>query len=873
MIFAIMLFSTFITAANNNQPAKRVYNTSGQTARDLVIDGKPDEDCWKTARWESNFIQYQPAEGGKASEKTEFAILFDAHNMYIAAKCHDSNADSIVKRITRRDNIDGDAFVIQIDSYFDKKSAFSFWVTAAGVKRDEFISNDGNEDSSWDAVWDAKTSTDSGGWYAEIKIPLTQLRFEGGADQTWGLQVARIVYRNQETTVWQQATRKVNGWVSQYGELTGMQNIRSKKIAEVRPYFVARADTYPKEVSNPFKKSGSEFLLNGGVDGKFGITNNLTLDFTINPDFGQVEADPSEVNLTSFETFFQEKRPFFVEGKNIFSFQLALGDGSLGNENLFYSRRVGRAPHYSPSTEDGEYCDIPEFTRIIGAAKISGKTKDGWSLGLLESVTSNEYARVKGSGTDKRILTEPLTNFTIARIQKDFNNGNTILGGMATSVNRNISNSHLDFLHKNAYSGGIDFAHYWHNKDWEININTYWSRVEGSREAITATQKSSAHYFQRGDATHKELDTNRTSLTGSGGKFLIGKMGGQFKFMTAVTWKSPELELNDAGYMRTSDNIFQLAWAQYRIVKPIWIIRSFSVNFNQYTEWTFAGENTTNGGNINTNTTFKNYIYMGAGYNFSFAALSVTALRGGPAIKYPGNNSAWLYLESNEQKKFGCSLYLSTGASAIKSNNIENSYEVGLQYKPTNSLNMSVSGSYSLSMRELQYVKSFSINSSKEYLFARIDQRTFSGSVRVNYNITPDLSLQYWGQPFISAGGYSQFKRAADTKSESYKERFHVYGANELSYNQTDNNYSIKRNSGSTLHTFDNPDFNVKEFLSNMVLRWEYKPGSTLYFVWSQSRERDDSNGRFGFNDNLSELFSKKPNNVFLVKLSYRFGR
>lgn len=853
-----------------SQTSKRVYKTKNISTPPL-LDGKLNDDCWIDANWQNDFIQYQPAEGKEASQKTEFAILFDEHNIYIAAKCFDTKPDSIEKRITRRDNLEGDGFIVQIDSYFDKRTAFAFCVSASGVKKDQFVSTNG-EDNSWDAVWYAKTSSDEKGWYAEMKIPLTQLRYEGGNDPKWGIQVGRIVFRNQETTIWQPASRKNNGWVAQYGELTGMNNLKSRKIFEIVPYSVARYDTYEKDAENPFMSSGNKSALTLGIDGKAGITNNLTLDFTVNPDFGQVEADPSEVNLSSFETFFSEKRPFFVEGKNIFSFQMALGDGDVGNENLFYSRRIGRRPHYSPSLEDNEYAYIPEFTRIIGAAKLSGKTKDGWSIGVLESMTSSEFAKISGNGQRKE-MTEPLTNFAVARFSKDMNKGNTVIGGMLTAVHRNLKEEQLDFLHKAAYTGGIDLSHQWHNKDWQLDINTYFSRVEGSNEAMIATQRASTHNFQRSDATHLQVDSLKTSLNGTGGKVQIGKMGGQFRYMFATMWKSPQLEVNDAGFMRISDDILQIAWANYRILKPTSIFRTFNVNFNQHTEWNFAGDKTGIGGNMSLNMQFKNYWFVAAGFNVNGNSLSTTSLRGGPAIKNPGSGSFFVFLESNEQKKFVVNASFNAGMSLIRENYEGISYDGGFDYKPTKSLQLSVQAGFTHDQREMQYISEEEYNNQKDYLFGRINQRTFSGNIRINYNITPDLSIQYWGQPFISAGKYTSIKKTTDTRAAEYHDRFRVFTQQELSYNSEDNTYTVSSNIGNELYTFDNPDFNVKEFLSNMVLRWEYKPGSTLYMVWSQKRDKYDNEGGFGLSDNMNQLFSKKPYNIFLLKFSYRFGR
>lgn len=852
---------------------KKEYFIGERGKNEISIDGKLDEPVWQNATWQDDFTQYEPSEGKKPSQKTEFAILLDENHLYIGFKCWDSSPDSIVQRLTRRDEMDGDFVAVQFDSYFDKRTAFSFMANAAGIKNDFIISNDGeNEDNTWDPIWMVKTSRDNKGWYSEMKIPLTQLRFKGDSEQTWGLQIGRMLFRKQEVSLWQASSKKTSGWVSQYGELRGLKNLKSRKVADFIPYVVARTDRFEKEEGNPFKQSGKKNQLDGGLDGKIGLTNNLTLDFTINPDFGQVEADPSQVNLTSFETFFQEKRPFFIEGKNILSFPLMFGDGDLASENLFYSRRIGRRPHNSPDLADDEYMKAPEFTSILGAAKVTGKTKSGWSLGLLESLTSEEFARIS-NGSERREMIEPFTNYTIGRVQKDFNKGNTLLGGIFTSVNRNLAEEQLNYLHKSAYSGGIDFIHKWHNKDWEFDFSTYFSRVEGSTEAIKNTQESWIHGFQRPDASYLKLDSSRTSLSGQGGKIVFGKYGGKLKFMAATAWKSPGLELNDVGYMRQADNILEVIWVGYRIFEPFSIFRNLNLNFNQWTEWNFGGELTGPGGNINAHTQLKNYWNFHWGVNINGEGLSSAELRGGPALKVTGTKNMWFAFGSNDQKRLtGEAQFMVLGGNE---NNSKKMFDCGISfgYRPSKNLKITLSPNFNKNNDELQYVTQQDYSNKTDYIFARIHQRTLSASLRINYIITPNLSIQYWGQPFLASGKYTEFKRITNSRANKYTDRFALLGGNELVYNAADEIYQVSDLTGNQLYTFDQPDFNFKEFLSNMVIRWEYLPGSTIYLVWSQNRNQSVANGSFHFRDDLNDLFNEKPYNVFLVKMSFRLGR
>jgi len=870
-LLSVYLFTTTCLFAQT-QPKKEYYATECSKT-DLSIDGKLDEPAWQKANWKDDFIQFEPSEGKNPRQKTEFAILLDENYIYMGFKAWDTSPDSIVQRLTGRDQLDGDFVSVQFDSYFDKRTAFSFTVNAAGIKYDFMLSNDGEvEDNTWDPIWLVKTSRDSLGWYAEMRIPLTQLRFEGNSQQTWGLQVGRMLFRKQEVSLWQPASKKNSGWVSQYGELKGLKNLKSRKVADLMPYVVARTDRYEKEPGNPFKESGKKNHLDAGLDGKIGLTNNLTLDFTINPDFGQVEADPSQVNLTSFETFFQEKRPFFIEGKNILSFPLMFGDGDLAAESMFYSRRIGRRPHNNPELADGEYIDAPEFTSILGAAKITGKTKNGLSLGFLESLTSEEFAKISNNHQRSEMI-EPFTNYTIGRVQKDFNGGNTLLGGMITSVNRNLDDKQLDYLHKNAFTGGFDFVHKWHNKDWEFDFSSYFSRVEGSTEAITNTQKSWLHGFQRPDAAYLKFDSTRTSLMGQGGKIVFGKMGGKLKFMAATAWKSPGLELNDVGYMRQADDILEVVWVGYRFYEPFSIFRYLNLNMNQWTEWNFNGELTGPGGNINGNTQLKNYWNLFFNTNYNGEGLSSTELRGGPAIKLPGNKSFSLSVSSNDQKKLTAGLDFMAFEGNIKNTKQMINYGIVIGYRPSKNLKITLSPNFSTNNDELQYVTQQDYANKTDYVFARINQKTLSASLRINYNITPDLSIQYWGQPFLSSGKYSRFKKITDARAENFTDRFSVFPGNEIAYSPSAEQYQVADQLGNRLYSFDQPDFNVKEFLSNMVIRWEYLPGSTIYVVWSQTRNHSISNGNFNFHSDLTQLFDNKPYNIFLLKMSFRIGR
>ncbi|MQY78871.1 MAG: hypothetical protein GH151_06705, partial [Bacteroidetes bacterium] len=623
--------------ARKTSTEKKIFRAIRVESRSPVIDGILDDPVWQNLEWESGFIQQQPYEGKDPSQETAFKILYDDNNVYVAFRAYDASPDSIVKRMTRKDEIDGDIVAIQLDSYYDRRTAFTFMVNAAGVKMDGVFSNDGeNEDWTWDPIWHVKTNSDEEGWTAEMKIPLSQLRFDKEEDQVWGLQVVRLLFRKEELSIWQFIPRDAPGWVHQFGELHGISGIKPKRQIEIAPYTVGNMERFEKEEGNPFA-TGKSSNLNIGVDGKIGITNNMILDFTMNPDFGQVEADPSQVNLTAYEIFFEEKRPFFIEGKNILSFPLMFGDGDMASENMFYSRRIGRRPHSYPNTEDGEYADIPINTSILGAAKLTGKTKNGLSIGILESITAKEKAEINNEGIKRFETVEPLTNYSVSRVQKDFNKGNTILGGMFTTTNRKIENPDLNFLHTSAYSGGLDFTHQWKDRTYSFSLKNYFSQVKGSEEALIRTQSSSARYFQRPDNDYVKFDSSRTSLSGYGGVLAAGKFAnGHWRYAGIISWKSPGLELNDVGFMTSADEILQVFWVGYRIWEPFSIFRNLNVNLNQWNVFDFGGNHTVTGGNINLHMQFKNYWSLSTGINPQGNATSNSILRGGPSFLTPG---------------------------------------------------------------------------------------------------------------------------------------------------------------------------------------------------------------------------------------------
>lgn len=847
---------------------KRVYTTKSIPVQaSPVIDGKLDDKSWEAVAWTCDFVEREPDENTDPTEQTKFKIIYDKKYLYLAFKCYDKSPKDIVKRLSRRDGFEGDWVEVNIDSYNDKRTGFSFTSSVSGVKGDEFISNNGNIwDGSWNPIWFLKTNIDEEGWTAELKIPFSQLKFGNAEEQVWGIQVQRRFFRAEERSVWQRIPQDAPGWVSQFGELRGLKGIEPQQQLEIQPFVVAQAETYQKEEGNPFRP-GSDEKINGGVDAKIGITNDLTLDLTINPDFGQVEADPAAIALDGFQVFFKEQRPFFVENKNIFDF--AFADGS---DNIFYSRRIGRSPQGFVSLGSDEFAQKPNNTTILGAAKFSGKTKNGWSVGVLETVTDKEHAKISNGIANRKELVEPLTNYFVARAQKDFNNRNSYIGTIFTSTLRNLEDGELNFLRKSAFTGGVDFQHNWKNRKYFLNGNFVASHISGSKEAITLTQQSLTHLFQRVDASHVAVDPTKTSLIGTGGKIQIGKSSeGHWRYNGAFMWRSPELEINDIGFLRQADEIKQTSNVYYQTLKPFGSFRKINLGFNQFAGFDFEGNFNRLQTGINTTLNFKNNWIVNSEVVYKPFIYTNTILRGGPRFRFSEEAFKYITVNSDARKKFryNFGVYDSTGK--------ENSYsylefDSGFTYQPFNAFTFTLSPNYNINKNKTQYVTEADYVSQKRYITASLEQNTLSATLRLDYSINPNLTIQYYGQPFISRGLYKSFNYITNPTAHNYKDRVAIYNPAQIGYASATDSYLVDEDrNGVVDYEIANPDFSEVQFRSNLVVRWEYIPGSELFFVWSQGLNGMANPREDLFRGLDSQILDKKPENIFLIKATYRF--
>jgi len=819
--------------------ATAVLVTEGEP---IVIDGRMDEGTWERAGRITDFVQREPAEGQAPSHATEARVAYDGSALYVAIRAFDSDPDRIVGILTRRDQHSPSDWVkVVVDSYLDRRSAYEFAVNPVGVKRDRYYFNDGPSDDSWDAVWDVQVARDREGWRAEFRIPFSQLRFNGTEGGPVGFAIVREVGRLNEISTWPLLSRNANGFVSQFGELQGIRLGGTPQRLELMPYTLGELETHGVEVGNTLERSpdpGGAL----GLDLKYAVTPGLTLTASVNPDFGQVEADPAVVNLDAFEAFFPERRPFFVEGSGTFRFNMDCNDGNC--TGLFYSRRIGRAPQGVPITDAAEFSASPETATIIGAAKLTGRV-GSFSVGGLSAVTAGEDAVIAGAaGINRRgQIVEPLTAYSVARMRREYGNQSS-LGFMFTSTNREITND-VSFLTDNAYTGGVDY-------DWRLSrqysISGFWagSHLQGSPEAIERLQKNAVHSFQRPDSDYTEVDPLATTLSGHAGSLSFGKIAGdRTRFSSFVGYKDPGFDSNDLGFQRRADERTMNNWFQYRDFVPGRLVRNWNINFNQWAGWNFGGDRLFSGGNINTHWTFLNNYSFGVGVNLNGAPFRDRVTRGGPGVLGNPSRGLWFYANTDNRKalSFSYNGYYEADGQGTHRRNVN----PWINLRPSSAISLAAGLRYEINKDDAQWVENVENDGgSTHYVFGRIDQKTVAMTLRFNYTMTPNLSLQTYAEPFVSSGDYTKFRELVNGRAEKYPDRYQPY------------DYT-----GSA-------DFNIRSFRTTNVLRWEYKPGSQLFLVWQQGRyEKVNDYGTFQFNRDFGGLFSSASRNVFLVKFTY----
>jgi hypothetical protein len=831
LVVAMAVLTANGRAAAQSSPGERTALASSAAAP-IRIDGALDDAAWTAAQPITAFVQRDPREGAAPTLQTEARVAFDASALYVAVHAYDPEPDRIVGYLTRRDvGSSSDWIHVLIDSYHDRRTAYQFGVNPAGVKFDSYWFNDDNEDSSWDAVWDVVALRTGDGWNAEFRIPYSQLRFRSGGDGELGFAITRTVQRLDETSTWPALRRSATGWVSQFGVLAGVGTERASKRLELMPYLVGQVQTAPPQPANLLHQTPDPGA-SVGLDLKYAMTPALALTATVNPDFGQVEADPAVVNLGAFETFFNERRPFFIEGSGTYQF-------NCFDCNLFYSRRIGRQPRGSPTLEDGEFALQPSQSTILGAGKITGRI-GSFSVGVLAAATQEETARIASLTGRRDHIVEPGTLYSVSRARREFSDQSS-LGFILTSTNRRLVDS-VAFLPDTAVTGGIDY-------DWRLGsrygLNGSWSgsTVRGNEQAIGLLQRSNVHSFQRPDATHVEVDPGREMLNGHAGLVNFGKINGErTRFNFTASYRSPGFDVNDIGFMQRADMISLNSWFQVRRPTPGRYVRDLNVNFNHWTARNFDGDRLNFGGNVNAHWTFTNQWSAGGGVNPYAQSFDDRLTRGGPGGYVERGIHSWQYFNSDDRKPI--SFHWNSGFNRNGDGSRSLDLNPFVQLRPGTAVSAEVGVGFSKNNDEAQWVTAFHEAQRTHYVFGALRQRTSSMTLRLNYTVSPTLSVQLYGQPFVSAGRYDSYKELVDGRAP-YAARFASFAF-----------------PGSG-------DFKVLSFRTTNVMRWEFKPGSTLFVVWQQGREGFQPDGTFRFGRDYSDVFSTPSTNTVLVKLSY----
>jgi hypothetical protein len=798
------------------------------------VDGRLDDEVWRGAEFVSDFLQKEPEEGKPPSERTEVAVVYDDDQLYIGARCYSAAPEELTMYLDRRDRQGpSEQFIVSIDSYCDRRTAYGFGVSSAGVRFDRYNPDDDEywRDYTWDPVWKARTAVDSLSWTVEMSIPFSQLRFTDKEEQVWGVNFNRWVPARNEDIYWVIVPRQETGWASRFGNLTGVKGIKPSSRLEVVPYVASHL--VQEKGKNPWVDPVDKEITAGG-DLKMGLGPNMTLDATVNPDFGQVEADPAVVNLSAFETIFDERRPFFLEGS-----QLLQGTGPA----YYYSRRIGAQ------------------SRILGAGKVTGHMQDGTSTGLLLAVSERDLA-----------LDVPLSGYGVGRLQRQFGANQSSAGISLAAVARDLSPqaSLRESYREHAESGGADWTLRFDRGQLELRGYAGASYIAGSREAIQAAQTSSARYYQRPDATYLHYDSTRTSLFGYTTSLAVQRKGGRHWLWEAgAAAESPGFELNDVGRLSTSDDLDAYGSLAYRETTPRGTFRSYSFDVSSSANWNYDGARQYSSLAFNANTTWRNYYQTWLWYEFGPPGQDDAKTRGGPTMAREVNNSVGGGINNGFTRTFQWETWANYGVDDLDGWLYAVGGSVAGRLGPH--LKCSLSPRYQREDQPRQYVSTVSgsgggdFTYGSRYVFSRISQSTLSAELRLNYYLTPDLSLELYAQPFAASGHYY---RHGELKAA---------GGNDLRIYEDDSTVTVTPEADGSLsiqdggQTFSLPylDFNVLSLRSNVVLRWEFRPGSTLYLVWQQNLEDDLPLDQAVGPGSLWDSFKVGGQNFFAFKIAY----
>ena len=821
------------------------------------LDGRLNEPAWRAAPAITGFRQREPDEGAPAPEATEVRLLYDDDALYVGARMFSRDPKSIVAIVTRRDNeTAAETFYVSVDTYHDRRTAYSFGVTPAGVRLDFYHPSDNMDDtdSDYDPVWEARAAIDSLGWTAEMRIPFGQLRFSRADVQEWGINVARFVPARNEESFWQLVPKRETGWSSRMGALTGIRGIRPSRRIEALPYVAADSRIQQVEdPSNPFLARTQSAARFGG-DLKMGLGPNLTLDVTVNPDFGQVEGDPAIVNLSAFEVFFDERRPFFLEGASL-----------LNRRNLFYSRRIGAPP---PGSADADYAEVKDNSTILGAAKLTGRLASGLSVAGLAAVTDQEKVKTfdAASSTFGSAIVAPRVAYAAAAAQQEFGDDGSTVAAMLTAVHRDLASGSplADVVARDAFSGIVDARHRWAGGKYDVNFWSGHALVRGDTLAILRQQRSSRRYWQRVD--NFRVDSTRRAMTG--GTFGVGhsKLGGKhWLWDVDYTHESTGFEPNDLGRYGTVDNRHTFVGVRWRETQPSKRFRSYSISLGANNDYSYSWLRRRSSIDAGWDFTLPNFWRVSTDATYSARAFSDRLTRGGPVMGTAAGWDASLELQSRRggRNEWG----IDVGVDKNEDGSWGTGLELSLSVRPNDRLELSLDPEWAKGRNMRQYLTTVPVTSNatynNRYVFAAVDLSEVSARMRANYTFTPNLTLETYGEPFVSSGRFHTFGQLTAPRARTLR----VYGRDGGSIaTNVEGDYTVTDAEGS--FDIENEDFKVLSFRSNAVLRWEWRPGSTLFLVWQQNRETDRGGGVAGPRD-LFDTMGAPGENFLAVKLTY----
>jgi hypothetical protein len=801
------------------------------------LDARLDEPVWAAAEPATGFILREPTEGGPAPEATEVRFVYTHEALYIGARMFSNAPGSIRRMVARRDREPpSEQLIVSLDTRADRRTAYSFAVTPGGVRIDYFHNSDFEtaRDYSYDPVWQVRTSVDSLGWVAEFRIPFTQLRYNPGAEQVWGLNLVRLVPARNEESLWMLVARNETGWSSRMGLLAGIADVPPSRRIELSPYVATNARRFGEVDSlDPFAQRFTTGARMGG-DLKMGLGPNMTLEATFNPDFGQVEADPAEVNLTAFETFFEERRPFFLEGSDL-----------LGGRGTFYSRRIGAQP---PGSDTSDYAEPVDNTTILGAAKVTGRLPSGLAIGGLAAMTARERIETydTAGATYGTAVVAPPALYGVVTARQEFGRDRSTVAASFTGVQRDLEPGSLleALVARRAVTALVDTRIRWAGGRYDVSAFWGVSHVMGDSQAILRLQRSSRRYFQRPDAGHVDVDPSRTTLTGVGAGINHSKLGGNLRWDIDYAEERPSLEINDLGSLGSADDRGLFWDIYYRHTQPGPLLHNWASGIFQGNEWNFDGDRRfTEAGAWWEGTLRGNFLRPSIELSTRLRALSDDLTRGGPLMATPLNWSLETALRSARTARTSWDLEAAVARDEIGGRVFE--VEASVALRPGTQWEVSLEAGYRRETVSRQYVETLSGGSPAtfggRYIFAYVERSEVVAQLRAALAIRPELTLEAYVEPFASSGRYRDFGELVAPRSWEL----------------------------APFTPASSPDFDVRSLRSNLVMRWEWSPGSTLFVVWQQDRgRRGIPTGNVG-PGGLIDAFDAPGDHFVAIKVNY----